>query len=94
LVSLQPDIIVTGGTSASVAVQRETPTIPIVFVSVTDPVASGLVERLDRPSGNITGFANFETELGGKWLGLLSEVAPGLKRVAIMFNPETSPASA
>jgi hypothetical protein len=60
---------------------------------VSDPVASGIVARLDHPSGNITGFANFEATLGGKWLELLSEIAPGLKRVAIMFNPDTAPAS-
>jgi putative ABC transport system substrate-binding protein len=94
LVGLQPDIIVTDSTVATAAVQRETQTIPIVFVSVSDPVASGLVARLDRPSGNITGFANFEASLGGKWLELLLEIAPGLKRAAIMFNPDTAPVSA
>jgi putative ABC transport system substrate-binding protein len=94
LVGLQPDVIVTNNTLAIVALQRETGTIPIVFVSVADPVASGLVPRLDRPGGNITGFADWEVSLGGKWLELLSEIAPGLKRVAIMFNPDTSPASA
>src|SRR5205085_6884573 len=73
--------------------QRETRTIPIVFVNVADPVASGIVARLDRPSGNITGFANYKASLGGKWLELLSEVAPGLKRAAIMFNPDTAPVS-
>jgi putative ABC transport system substrate-binding protein len=60
---------------------------------VSDPVASGLVARLDRPSGNITGFANLEASLGGKWLELLLEIAPGLKRAAIMFNPDTITAS-
>jgi putative ABC transport system substrate-binding protein len=90
LVALQPDIILTWGTPATVAVQRETRTIPIVFVNVLDPVASGLVARLDRPSGNITGFAAYEATLGGKWLELLSEIAPGLKRAAIMFNPDTA----
>ena len=95
LVGLQPDIIVTmPSTPAAIAVQRETRTIPIVFVGVADAVASGIVARLDRPSGNITGVANFEPTLGGKWLELLSEIAPGLKRAAIMFNPNTSPASA
>jgi putative ABC transport system substrate-binding protein len=93
LVGLQPDIIVTYGTPASVAVQRETRTIPIVFVSVGDPVASSIVPRLDRPGGNITGFGGSEATLGGKWLELLSEIAPGLKRVAIMFNPDTGTAS-
>src|SRR5262249_10562188 len=94
LVGLQPDIIVTDSTPATAALQRETRTIPIVFVDVGDPVASSIVARLDRPSGNTTGFGFLEASLGGKWLELLSEFAPGLKRVAIMFNPETSPASA
>jgi putative ABC transport system substrate-binding protein len=89
LVGLQPDIILAASTPATAAVQRETPIIPIVFVG--DP--SGIVARLDRPTGNITGFGNFEATLGGKWLELLSEIAPGLKRAAIMFNPDTSPAS-
>jgi putative ABC transport system substrate-binding protein len=93
LVSLQPDMILANSTPATVALQRETQTIPIVFVNVSDPVASGIVARLDRPSGNITGFATNEASLGGKWVELLSEIAPGLKRAAIMFNPETAPAS-
>jgi putative ABC transport system substrate-binding protein len=87
LVSLQPDVILTGGTPATVAVQRETRTIPIVFAGVGDPVASGFVAKLNQPGGNITGFAVFEASLVGKWLELLSEIAPGL-RVAIMFNPD------
>jgi putative ABC transport system substrate-binding protein len=94
LVGLQPDIIVANGTVPTLAVQRETRTIPIVFPGVADPVASGLVERLDRPSGNITGFADLEATLGGKWLELLSEIAPGLKRAAIIFNPDFPPVSA
>jgi len=61
---------------------------------VTDPVASGIVARLDRPSGNITGFASFEATLGGKWLELLSEMAPGLRRAAIVFNPDVVVATA
>jgi putative ABC transport system substrate-binding protein len=55
---------------------------------VVEPIASGIVARLDRPSGNVTGFGILEASLGGKWLELLSEIAPGLKRVAIMFNPD------
>jgi putative ABC transport system substrate-binding protein len=90
LVGLQPDIIMTGSTAATVALQRETRTIPIVFAALGDPVANRIVARLDRPSGNITGFANFEASLGGKWLELLSEIAPGLKRAAIMFNPDNT----
>jgi len=94
LVGLPPDIILTWGTPATVALQRETRTIPIVFANVTDPVANGIVARLDDPTGNITGFASNEATLGGKWLELLSEIAPGLKRAAIMFNPDTAPVSA
>ena len=91
LVGLKPDIIVTSPTPPTVALQRETPTIPIVFVNVADPVASGIVARLDRPSGNITGFAALEASVGGKWLELLLEIAPGLKRAAIMFNLDARP---
>jgi putative ABC transport system substrate-binding protein len=90
LVGLQPDILVAGASPATIALQRETSTIPIVFEAVGDPVASGIVARLDRPSGNITGFANYEATLGGKWLELLSEIAAGLNRAAIMFNPDTA----
>jgi putative ABC transport system substrate-binding protein len=88
LVGLQPEVILANNTPATVAVQRETRTIPIVFASVTDPVAQRIVARLDRPSGNVTGFANSEATLGGKYLQLLSEIAPGLKRAAILFNPD------
>jgi putative ABC transport system substrate-binding protein len=93
LVGLQPDIILTNATAPIVALQQETPTIPIVFATAVDPVASGIVPRLDRPGGNITGFASNEASLTGKWLELLSEIAPGLKRAAIMFNPDTAPVS-
>jgi putative tryptophan/tyrosine transport system substrate-binding protein len=94
LVDLHPDIILTWGTAATVAIQRETRTIPVVFTNVSDPVASGIIARLDRPSGNVTGFALFEASLGGKWLELLTEIAPSLRRAAIMFNPDTAPVSA
>jgi putative ABC transport system substrate-binding protein len=93
LIGLQPDIIVTDGTPATVALEREARTIPIVFANVSDPVASGIVARLDRPGRNITGFGILEASMGGKWLELLSEIAPGLKRAAIMFNPDTAPVS-
>jgi putative ABC transport system substrate-binding protein len=93
LVGLKPDIILAGGTPATAVLQRETPTIPIVFASVSDPVAGGIVPRLNQPGGNITGFANYEATMGGKWLELLSEIAPRLKRAAIMFNPDISPVS-
>jgi putative ABC transport system substrate-binding protein len=93
LVNLQPDIIVTNSTPATAALQRETRTIPIVFANVGDPVASGVVAALNQPGGNITGFASYEASLGGKWLELLSDIAPGLKRPAIMFNPDFIPVS-
>jgi putative ABC transport system substrate-binding protein len=93
LVGLQPDIIVTWGTPTTAAVQQETRTIPIVAVA-SEPVASGIVPGLKEPGGNATGFAVFEPTLAGKWLELLTEIAPGLKRAAIMFNPDTAPVSA
>jgi putative tryptophan/tyrosine transport system substrate-binding protein len=86
LVGLQPDIILAGTTQARVALQRKTQTIPIVFASVIDPVLTGLATRLDRT--NITGIGTLEAPSGRKWLELLSEIAPRLKRVAFMYNPE------
>jgi putative ABC transport system substrate-binding protein len=94
LVGLQPDIIVTLGATVTAVVQRETRTIPIVFTSAVDPVAIGLVPNLNQPGRNITGFARLEATLGGKWLELLSEITPGLKRAAIMFNPDWAVAAA
>jgi putative tryptophan/tyrosine transport system substrate-binding protein len=93
LIGLQPDVILTNGTPATVALQRETRTIPIVFGGLADPITGGVVARLDRPGGNITGFALFEASMGGKWIELLSEIAPGLKRAVILFNPDTAPMS-
>jgi putative tryptophan/tyrosine transport system substrate-binding protein len=93
LVSLQPDIILTNGNAVTVALQRETRTIPIVFGAAGDPVGNGFVAALNQPGGNITGFANFEPSMVGKWVELLSETVPGLKRVAVMFNPNTAPLS-
>ena len=86
LVGLQPDIILTIGTAPTTALQRETRTIPIVFAGAGEPGIAGF----NRPGGNITGFANYEASLGGKWLELLSEIAPGLRRAAVMFNPDTT----
>jgi putative ABC transport system substrate-binding protein len=93
LVGLQPDIILATSTPTTLAVRRETRAILIVFTEVGDPVAIGLVAGLNQPGGNITGFAILEASLGGKWLALLSEIAPSLKRAAIMFNPDTAPVS-
>jgi putative tryptophan/tyrosine transport system substrate-binding protein len=94
LVGLGPDAILGSTTAVMAALQRETRTIPIVFAGAGDPVDTGLVASLSRPGGNITGFAYVEAEMAGKWLELLTEIAPGVNRVAIMFNPDTSPGRA
>jgi putative ABC transport system substrate-binding protein len=91
LVELQPDAILVESTPQTAALQRETRTIPIVFVVVSDPVGSGFVAGLPRPGGNMTGLSNQEPSMGGKWVELLAEIAPGIKRVAAMFNPDTAP---
>jgi putative tryptophan/tyrosine transport system substrate-binding protein len=87
LISLTPDVIVAHGTPALTALHRATRTIPVVFVSVIDPVGAGYVQSLAVPGGNITGFSTFEPEIGGKWLELLKEIAPGLSRVAGILDP-------
>src|SRR5205807_4571924 len=91
LVALQPDLILAQGTPVTAALQRETRTIPIVFVVVTDPVGDGFVAGLPHPGGNITGFLTSEAGITAKMLELLREIAPGLKRVAMLFNPDTAP---
>ena len=91
LVALQPDVIVAHGTPVTAAFQRETRTIPIVFVTVTDPVGDGFVAGLAHPGGNITGFLTSESAITAKMFELLTEIAPGLRRVAILFNPDTAP---
>jgi putative ABC transport system substrate-binding protein len=91
LVALQPDMIVVHTTPCLAALQRETSTIPIVFVVVSDPVGSGFVASLPRPGGNITGFINLEASLSGKWIEILKEIVPRVARAALMFNPETAP---
>jgi putative ABC transport system substrate-binding protein len=91
LVALQPDVILAHGTPATAALQRETRTIPIVFVTVTDPVGDGFVAGLPHPGGNISGFLTSESAITAKMFELLTEIAPGLKRVAMLFNPDTAP---
>ena len=91
LVELSPDIIVGYATPSVLALQQETRSIPIVFLSVTDPVGQGLVASLAHPGGNVTGFAVFEFSLGTKWMEALKQVAPGLKRVTTIYNPKTAP---
>jgi len=90
LVALKPDVILGQTTQAVAALQRETKTIPIVFVVVSDPVGSGFVEGLPHPGGNITGFVNVESSLAGKWIEVLKDIAPRAKHAALMFNPDTA----
>ena len=86
--ALSLEVVLTQGTPATAALRQAASTIPIVFVSVTDPVGSGLVVNLAHPGGNITGFSNYETSMGGKWLATLREIAPNVKRAAVLVNPE------
>jgi putative ABC transport system substrate-binding protein len=91
LVAWRPDVQVGNSTPATAALLNETRTIPIVFVGVSDPVGSGFVTNIARPGSNITGFTNFEPSLVGKWLEMLREIAPGIARAAVVFNPGTAP---
>jgi ABC-type uncharacterized transport system substrate-binding protein len=91
LIALQPDVILSHGTPNTATLQQQTRTIPIIFASVTDPIGSGFVASLPRPGGNITGFMNMEPTMAGKWLELIKEIAPGVNRVALLFNPATAP---
>jgi putative ABC transport system substrate-binding protein len=88
LVRSRPDVLVGVGPASTAALQQATRTIPIVFLMSIDPVAQGIVENLARPGGNATGFFATEPSLGGKWLELLKEIVPGLRRVGVIFNPE------
>jgi len=90
LVDLRPDAILSVTTPVTGALVRETQTIPIVIVTVADPVSSGFVTNLGRPGGNVTGFALYEPSMGGKWLEQLKQIAPGVTRVALLFNPTTT----
>jgi putative ABC transport system substrate-binding protein len=89
LVDLRPDVILGQTTPAVEALARETRTIPIVFVNVNDPLASGFVASFAYPGGNITGFSILSSEQGGKWVELLKEIAPRTLRMALLFNPAT-----
>jgi putative ABC transport system substrate-binding protein len=91
LVTLQPDLILAHNTPSTAALLQHTRTIPIIFVSVSDPVGSGLVASFPRPGGNVTGFTNIEPTMASKWLELLKEIAPRVDRVALLFNPTTAP---
>jgi putative ABC transport system substrate-binding protein len=93
LIGLMPDVILASSTTNLIVIRQATSTVPVVFVQVSDPVAQGLVPSLTHPGGNVTGFSQYEFSIAGKWLDLLKQVAPGLARVAVMFNPDTSPQS-
>ena len=91
LIALQPDVIFAQTTPVVAALQRESRTIPIVFVNIADPIGSGFVASLPRPGGNITGVMLYEASVTGKWLAMLKEIAPRLERAAFVTNPKTAP---
>jgi putative tryptophan/tyrosine transport system substrate-binding protein len=91
LVGLVPDVIVANSTPAVAALKQVTRTIPIIFSIVSDPAGQGFVASLGRPGGNITGFSFVDFPMVGKWLETLKEIAPGVKRTALVFNPQTAP---
>jgi ABC-type uncharacterized transport system substrate-binding protein len=90
LVALQPDLILSQSTPTTTALLQHTRTIPIIFANIADPVGSGFVASFPRPGGNATGFVLFEPTMAGKWLELLTEMAPRVNRVAFLFNPATA----
>jgi putative tryptophan/tyrosine transport system substrate-binding protein len=94
LVELTPEVILAGNTTTLDALRQQTRAIPIVFVLVSDPIGGGFVQSFASPGGNITGFVPVEGSLAGKWLSLLKEGAPAVKRVAVLFNPDTAPYAA
>jgi putative tryptophan/tyrosine transport system substrate-binding protein len=93
LVTLQPDVVFAVTTPAVASLLRETHTLPIVFAQVSDPVGSGFAASLARPGGNVTGFTNIniEASIGGKWLELVTQIAPAVRRVIMIYNPPTAP---
>src|SRR5258708_3091110 len=91
LVALGSDVLLAQSSPSVVALRRKTSTIPIVFTMVTDPIGQGFVENLARPGGNITGFSDFNALMASKWLEMLTQVAPPVARVAVLYNPATAP---
>jgi putative ABC transport system substrate-binding protein len=91
LVALEPDVILAQATPATAALQRESNVIPIVFVTVADPIGSGFVASLSRPGGNLTGLLLFEASITAKWLAMLREIAPGLAHATLVINPKSAP---
>jgi putative ABC transport system substrate-binding protein len=94
LVRAAPDILLAFGTPTLIPLHKATTTIPIVFAGVSDPVGQGFVESVSHPGGNLTGFSNFDPDIGSKWLQVLKDVAPSVTQVTVMFNPRTSPYNA
>lgn len=91
LLALGPDVLLAQSSPSVVALRRITTTIPIVFTMVSDPVGQGFVENLAHPGGNVTGFSDFNALMAGKWLEMLTQVAPPVARVAVLYNPVTAP---
>ena len=94
LVGLKPDVLLADSSPSTGALQRETRTVPIVFARVSDPFTQGFVSNMARPGGNITGFTNYEPAMGGKWVELLKEAVPSIRRIALVYNPQTAPYTA
>jgi putative ABC transport system substrate-binding protein len=90
LLSLGPELIVTYTTPAITLIRQAAPNVPVIFVAVSEPIGPGFVQSLARPGGNVTGFINFEATMGSKWLELVHDIAPSVKRVAMLFNPATA----
>src|SRR5262249_16361209 len=91
LISLCPDVLVGTDTPTTKALRDATQTIPIVFVTISDPVGTGLISNLARPEGNMTGFTDFEYSMGGKWLELLKEISPNVMHITFLFNRDAAP---
>jgi putative ABC transport system substrate-binding protein len=91
LVASAPDVLLATSTGTTRALRDATQTIPIVFVGLSDPVGTGLVANLARPSANLTGFSLYEHAMSGKWLSLLKDMVPGMTRAAVLFNPDSAP---
>src|SRR5262245_31398841 len=92
LVAARPDVILAISSPVVAALKQANTNVPIVFAVVADPVADGFVASLSRPGGNVTGFSSFDPEIGGKWVQLLTEMAPRVRRIGLLFNPRTAPA--
>lgn len=91
LVALRPDLLVVQSSPAVQALQRSTNTIPTVFIMITDPLGQGFVTNLAHPGGNMTGFSDYDPPIAGKWVELLKQIKPAITRVALLYNPASTP---